>query len=81
MAWIAVGLLIAISMGAMLFRWVRLRSKGKRVEGIPPSGDVPTQSDDASAHDRSSNSVSATRWLHSLVKAEGTERTKRGGGS
>lgn len=78
--WLLVGVSIAISVLSVIYWWRRPRSKAKEALRMdrPAEGGAPSEGE---AADAGSRSLSATRWLRSLVKAGKDERTTRDGDS
>ena len=78
-AWIIVGVIIAVTAVAVLLLRARARSKGRAVAGLPPVQEGGNPPNDTASAEGGSQRGSASKWLSSLVKAEGDERAKRRG--
>ena len=79
--WALVGLMAAFVVVGLLIRWIGPLLKKKGDGFCPPTKGADAPSGDGAATDKSSRSLSAARWLRSLVKADDDERTTRRGGS
>ena len=75
--WILIGLMVTSIVLGVLFRWV---GSDKKRKGAKPSSSTEqggSPAGDGSATGQGSRSLSATRWLRSLVKADDDERPVR----